>query len=61
MDKIRTRVNRPRWFEHVMRRQESKAVRVVMKLTLNGKEDEENFNFYMRYEFFFLIVNFTQS
>jgi nonsense-mediated mRNA decay protein 3 len=39
LDKIRE--NRLRWFGHVMRRKEKKAVRLVMKMNAEGNIDRE--------------------
>jgi hypothetical protein len=36
------RENRLRWFGHVMSQEETKAVRVVCKLTLKRKQKEED-------------------
>jgi hypothetical protein len=35
VDKIR--VNRLRWFRHVMRREETKSIRTIMKMNVKGK------------------------
>jgi len=40
MDKIRE--NRLKWFDHVMRKENSKAIRIVMEMNIKGRRERES-------------------